>query len=107
MYDGGGPAKGGAITLFVDGKAVGDGRIERTEPGIFSADETCDIGTEFGSAVTGDYGERAFNGVVNWVELAVGDDAKQVPDQERHVFHARGQVWRIYRERKARGHVLP
>jgi len=93
MYDGGGPAKGGAITLFGDGKAVGDGRIERTEPGIFSADETCDIGTEFGSAVTSDYGERAFNGVVNWVELAVGDDAKQAdhyltPEERLHLAMA-------------------
>ena len=76
-YDGGGPAKGGKVTLFVDGKPVGTGRVDATEPALFSADETCDIGTEFGSLVTPDYGRRDFNGDVNWVELAVGDDAKR------------------------------
>ena len=75
-YDGGGPAKGGKLTLYVDGKPVGDGRIDQTEPQIFSADETCDIGTEYGSPVTTDYSRREFTGTVNWVELAFGDDAK-------------------------------
>jgi arylsulfatase A-like enzyme len=77
VYDGGGPAKGGNVALFVDGRAVGSGRVDQTEPAIFSADETCDIGTEHGSVVTADYNQRDFTGTVNWVELAVGDDAKQ------------------------------
>jgi arylsulfatase A-like enzyme len=76
-YDGGGPAKGGNVTLYVDGKAVGEGRVDQTEPAMFSADETCDIGTEYGSLVTTDYGRREFTGTVNWVELAIGEDAKQ------------------------------
>ena len=75
-YDGGGPAKGGDVTLYIDGKPVGKGRVDQTEPAIFSADETCDIGTEYGSAVTTDYSQRDFTGTVNWVELAVGEDAK-------------------------------
>ena len=75
-YAGGGPAKGGKVTLYVDGKPVGEGKIDQTEPQLFSADETCDIGTENGSAVTTDYGQRDFTGTVNWVELAVGEDAK-------------------------------
>ena len=74
-YDGGGPAKGGNVTLYVDGKAIGSGRVEQTQPAIFSADETCDIGTEYGSAVTRDYSQREFSGTVNWVELATGHDA--------------------------------
>src|SRR5262245_27592088 len=65
-YEGGGPAKGGKVTLYVDGKPVGDGKIDRTEPALFSADETCDIGTENGSAVTTDYSARVFTGTVNW-----------------------------------------
>src|SRR5215831_905849 len=76
-YAGGGPAKGGTISLYVDGKPVGDGKIDQTEPALFSADETCDIGTENGSAVTADYSQREFTGSVNWVELAFGDDAKE------------------------------
>ena len=48
-YDGGGLAKGGTVTLYVDGKKAGEGRVEQTEPMVFSADETCDVGNEFGS----------------------------------------------------------
>ena len=29
-YDGGGLAKGGGVTLYIDGKSVGQGRLERT-----------------------------------------------------------------------------
>ena len=43
-YDGGGLAKGGTVTLYVDGDNVGEGRVEVTVPMIFSADETTDVG---------------------------------------------------------------
>jgi arylsulfatase len=74
-YDGGGIAKGGTATLFVDGAEVASGRVERTEPMVFSADETCDVGVEYGSPVTEDYGPRgnSFNGDVLWVEIDLGD----------------------------------
>src|SRR5437868_303029 len=77
-YDGGGIAKGGAVTLYVDGKPVGTGRIEQTEPIVFSADETLDVGTENGSPVTTDYKRREFNGEVNWVEIDAGKDAQNL-----------------------------
>ena len=48
-YDGGGLAKGGDVTLYYDGDAVGTGRVEATQPMIFSADETTDIGYESGT----------------------------------------------------------
>jgi arylsulfatase len=70
-YDGGGLAKGGTVTLFVDGTPVGKGRVEKTEPLVFSADETCDMGTEYGSPVTPDYSAKKFTGDVNWVEIDV------------------------------------
>ncbi len=35
-YDGGGLAKGGNVTLYLDGKQIGEGRVERTVPLIFS-----------------------------------------------------------------------
>ena len=54
-YDGGGLAKGGDVTLFHDGTEVGNGRVEATQPMIFSADETTDIGYESGTTVTPDY----------------------------------------------------
>jgi arylsulfatase len=77
-YDGGGLARGGMVTLYLDGQQLTQGRVERTEPFLFSADETCDIGAEAGSPVSEDYGPRGngFTGEVNWVEIDVGQEAE-------------------------------
>jgi hypothetical protein len=75
-YDGGGLAKGGDVTLYHDGAPVGSGRVEATQPMIFSADETTDIGYESGTTVTPDYtaeGSR-FTGKIHWVQLDLGAD---------------------------------
>ena len=78
-YDGGGIAKGGTVSLFVDGQQVGAGRVEQTEPFVFSGDETCDVGYESGSPVTDDYpSDNEFTGEVNWVEIDIGDDAEDL-----------------------------
>lgn len=64
-YDGGGPAKGGKGTLLVNGQKVAEGRIERTQPGLFSADETADVGIDLGTPVVEAIGAEArsrFNG---------------------------------------------
>jgi arylsulfatase len=76
-YDGGGLAKGGSVSLFIDGKKCGEGRVKKTEPLVISADETCDVGYEAGSPVTYDYPKRGtkFSGDVNWVEIDIGKDA--------------------------------
>ncbi len=50
-YDGGGPGKGGNGVLFVNGDKVAEGRIEHTQAGIFSADETADVGIDLGTPV--------------------------------------------------------
>jgi arylsulfatase len=50
-YDGGGPGKGGAARLYVNGDKVGEGRIPHTQYGIFSADETADVGIDLGTPV--------------------------------------------------------
>jgi arylsulfatase len=75
-YDGGGYAKGGDVTLYVDGTAVGKGRLERTVPMAYSADETCDVGKEGGSPVSPDYGPAGneFSGEVNWVQIDLEKD---------------------------------
>jgi len=75
-YDGGGLAKGGTVSLFVDGKKDGEGRVEQTIPMLFSADETCDVGKETGSATSPDYGPATneFNGAVNWVQIDLEKD---------------------------------
>lgn len=58
-YDGGGSGKGGKGTLLVDGQKVAEGRIERTQPGIFSADETADVGIDLGTPVVEAIGAEA------------------------------------------------
>lgn len=50
-YDGGGQGKGGMGTLYVDDRKVGEGRIERTQPGVFSVDETADVGIDLATPV--------------------------------------------------------
>jgi arylsulfatase A-like enzyme len=76
-YDGGGLAKGGTASLYVDGAKVGEGRVDATVPMAFSADETTDLGSDSGTPVTDDIreGQTAFNGRVRWVQLDLGDDA--------------------------------
>ncbi len=54
-YDGGGLAKGGDVTLYYDGRAVGKGRVDRTIPMGYSADEACDVGNDTGSPASPDY----------------------------------------------------
>jgi arylsulfatase len=60
-YDGGGPGKGGQGTLLVNGQKVAEGRIERTQPGIFSADETADVGIDLGTPVVEAIGAEAMS----------------------------------------------
>ncbi len=75
VYDGGGLARGGSLTLFYDGRSVGSGRVEQTQPLVFSADETTDIGDDYGMPVSADYaGASRFNGRIDVVQIDVGDD---------------------------------
>ena len=72
-YDGGGLGKGGVGTLFVNGNQVAQGRIDRTQPMIFSADETADVGEDDATPVTEDYKERdnQFTGTIRQVTVAL------------------------------------
>jgi len=58
-YDGGGPGKGGKGTLRVNGQKVAEGRIEHTQAGLFSADETTDVGIDLGTPVVEAIGAEA------------------------------------------------
>jgi arylsulfatase len=75
-YDGGGLGKGGGVTLYYDGEKAGEGRVEATQPMIFSADETTDIGEDYGMPVTADYGGATskFNGKIDLVQIDLGKD---------------------------------
>jgi len=75
-YDGGGLATGGDVTMYHDGTPAGTGRVGATQPMIFSADETTDIGYESGTTVTQDYTVKTsrFTGKINWVQIDLGKD---------------------------------
>jgi arylsulfatase A-like enzyme len=76
-YDGGGLAKGGDVTLYYDGKSVGKGRVDKTQPMGYSADEAADVGSDTGSPASPDYGPtgNAFRGGgIDWVQIDIGDD---------------------------------
>ena len=79
-YDGGGIGKGGAVTLYLDGAQVGEGRVERTHWGIFSMDETTEVGSDAGAPVTPDYGPSGndFSGSVTWVQIDIDAEAENV-----------------------------
>ena len=95
-YDGGGLAKGGTVTLYVDGNKVGEGRVEGTVPMIFSADETTDVGSDTATPVSDDYGpsDNAFNGRVEWVQIDIDEAAEDLdhlitPEERLRIAMAR------------------
>jgi arylsulfatase A-like enzyme len=93
-YDGGGLAKGGGVTLYYDGHKVGEGRVERTQPAAFSADETTNIGRDCATPVSADYTREGsiFNGKINWVQIDLGKDDNDhfiTPEERMHLAMAR------------------
>jgi arylsulfatase A-like enzyme len=89
-YDGGGPGRGGTATLYFDGASVGSTRVDATVPGVFSADETTDLGTDTATGVTDDldHATTDFTGEVLWVQIDLGDAAEDfdhmVTPEERY-----------------------
>ncbi|MEM8668381.1 MAG: arylsulfatase [Planctomycetota bacterium] len=74
-YDGGGIGKGGTATLFVNGKQVAKGRVDKTEPAVFSADETADVGVDDATQVVEplfkDREASEFTGFVDKVTISI------------------------------------
>jgi len=71
-YDGGKPGSGGMGRLLVDGARVGEVRIPRTMPFMYSGDEGVDVGTDNETPVTEEYaeGNNRFTGRIH--KVAVG-----------------------------------
>ena len=67
----GGLGAGGTGTMTVDGNKVGEGRIGKTQPGIFSVDDLADVGTDDGTPVTEYGGSPKFKGTLNKVTIEV------------------------------------
>ncbi|HEY1317340.1 MAG TPA: arylsulfatase [Gaiella sp.] len=95
-YDGGGLGKGGTVTLYVDGAKCGEGRVEGTVPMVFSADETCDVGSDTASPVSDDYSSAGsrFAGTVEWVQIDIDAAAEDLdhlisPEERLNIAMAR------------------
>jgi len=60
------PGSGGKSALYVDGQKVAEGRIPKTQPYAFSADEGTDVGVDNETMVSNDYkpGENEFTGKI-------------------------------------------
>jgi arylsulfatase len=83
-YDGGGVGKGGAVTMFVNDKKVGEGRVDKTILGRFSADETFDTGLDTGSPVSNLYqAPFRFTGTLNRIEIDLAPIRLRATEQER------------------------
>ncbi len=78
------PGAGGACTLFVDGRKVADGRIPRTVPFAFSADEGVDVGLDGETPVSDDYaqGDNAFTGTIAEVTIDVSPSGLNAADRK-------------------------
>ncbi len=76
-YDsaGEGLGKGGLATLYVDGEKVAEGRVDKTQPAVFSADETADVGrddaTQVADLVFKDVNDSDFTGFVDKVTISI------------------------------------
>jgi arylsulfatase len=95
-YDGGGLGKGATVTLYVDGEKVGEGRVEASQPMLFSADETTDVGSDSATPVSDDYTslDSKFTGRVRWVQIDVDEAAEDLdhlitPEERLRIAMAR------------------
>jgi arylsulfatase len=75
-YEGGEDlGKGGVATIYVNGEKVAEGRIEKTIPAVFSADETADVAkddaTQVATSVFKDAKDSEFTGYVKKVEIRI------------------------------------
>jgi arylsulfatase A-like enzyme len=84
VYDGGKPGSGGTGAIFINGKKIATGRIERTIPFLFGT-ETADVGVDLYTPVTSDYakGKNRFTGKIDKVtiqlkNMAPADEAAAV-----------------------------
>jgi len=70
-YEGDKPGSGGKGTVTVNGQKVAEGRIGKTTPFLFSADETADVGVDKATPVTEDYaeGDNEFTGKIEKVTV--------------------------------------
>ncbi len=95
-YDGGGLAKGGTATLFVDGAQVGEGRVDGHGTDALLGRRDDRSRSDTGTPVSDDYRPEAsaFSGRVRWVQLDVDEAAEDLdhlitPEERMQIAMAR------------------
>jgi arylsulfatase len=67
--------KGGKAVIYINGKKAAEGRVEKTQPNIFSADETADVGLDNQTPVAEGIGygpaETRFTGHIDKVVISI------------------------------------
>ena len=87
--DGPGMGKGGIGTIYLNGQKVAEGRIERTQCCVYSADEGADVGTDDGTPVTEDYKEHdnKFTGKIQKVTIELKEMKTANAEAEQRAVH--------------------
>jgi arylsulfatase len=89
-FEGDAPGGGGTGSLYVNEQKVAEGKIAKTVPFIFSADETLDVGGDLALPVTDDYPEgesNKFSGKINWVRVDLEEDNVSHLEPEELKYH--------------------
>jgi arylsulfatase len=89
-FEGKTPGSGGTGTLYINDEKVAVGKIDKTVPFIFSADETLDIGGDLALPVTDDYPEgesNKFSGKIHWVRIDLEEDDVSQLEPEEQKYH--------------------
>jgi len=93
--DGAKPATGGEVTLFIDGRPVGKGRMDHTVPVRFSGYSGMDIGRDNGGVVDRSYESQkpfAFTGTVNKVVFDIKPHLSEQDELTVHTAEQHGQA---------------
>ncbi|PWT95607.1 MAG: arylsulfatase [Candidatus Melainabacteria bacterium] len=93
-YEGIAPGRGGIGKLFVNGRKVGEGKIDKTIPGRYSADETFDTGMDTGSPVGSYASPFPFTGTLKAIKIQTAQE-QLTEDAQRAVESVRKTIMRV------------
>ena len=89
------PATGGEVTLFIDDRLVGKGRMDHTVPIRFSGYAGMDIGRDNGGVVDLSYADKKpfpFTGTIKKVVFDIKPHLASEDEQELHAAAHHGQA---------------
>ena len=82
------PATGGEVTLFIDDRPVGKGRMDHTVPVRFSGYAGMDIGRDNGGVVDRSYADKKPFPFTGTIKKVVFDVKPHLTDEDEQQLHA-------------------